>query len=87
MQYYWQFFSKHKLLATNVVNIIVNRLKPAHTPPTLVIKRLFLALEKNPVKKRFTFFFIEQIVIACNILGPDSPKLTAAVNIGATNLG
>jgi hypothetical protein len=27
-----------------------------------VIKRLFLALEKKPGKKSFTFFFIEQIV-------------------------
>jgi hypothetical protein len=26
-----------------------------HSPPALVIKRLFLALEKNPVKKRITF--------------------------------
>jgi hypothetical protein len=36
----------------------------APTPlPALVIKRLFLALEKTTVKKSFTFF-IEQIVIS-----------------------
>jgi hypothetical protein len=51
----------HLIFCSRVKNI--RFITPAPTPPpALVIKRLFLALEKNDEKK-FYFFFIEQIVI------------------------
>jgi hypothetical protein len=47
---------------------------PTPLPPgALVIKQLFLALEKNSEKK-FSFFFIEQIVIRQNCSFPATPS-------------